>query len=59
MMVFELDECAVALALGLALATLPDAAAAWRFPAGVDAAAVADAGVLTVGVEALVLALEW
>ena len=58
MMVFELDECAVTLALALALAltTLPDAAAAWMSPAGV--VALADAEVLTVGA-ALVLALEW
>lgn len=60
MMVFELDECAVTLALALALAltTLPDAAAAWMSPAGVVALADADAEVLTVGA-ALVLALEW
>jgi len=52
MMVFELDDCAVALAL--APAALPDAAAAWMPPANVDAGA--DAEVLTVGVA--VLALE-
>jgi hypothetical protein len=54
MMVFELDDFAVALAL--ALAALPDAAAAATPPANVDAGA--DADVLTVGVAPLVLALE-
>ena len=56
MMVFELDDFAVALALALAPAALPDAAAAWTPPANVDAGA--DAEVLTVGVALLVLALE-
>jgi hypothetical protein len=54
MMVFELDDFAVPLALALAMPL--DAAAAWMPPANVVAGA--DADVLTVGDARLVLALE-